>query len=74
MAVSVLNKHVPGISSNPMVAMVQGMSLNMIVGMPQAAQLGITEDKVEAILAEGMRYIALYTLTQAFILLSRFLR
>ena len=51
-ATSVLNKYVPGITSNPMVAMVQGMSLNMIVGMPQAAQLGITADKVEAILAE----------------------
>jgi hypothetical protein len=33
--------------------MVQGMSLNMIVSMPQAAQLGFTKEKVEAILAEA---------------------
>lgn len=49
----ILNQYVPGISTNPMVAMVQGMSLNMIVGMPQAAQLGFTKEKAEAILAEA---------------------
>jgi hypothetical protein len=47
-----LDKQLPGISSNPMVAMVKGMSLNMILSMPQAAQLGLTKEKVNAILAE----------------------
>jgi hypothetical protein len=51
--VGVLNQYVPGISTNPMVAMVQGMSLNMIVSMPQAAQLGFTKEKAEAIIAEA---------------------
>jgi hypothetical protein len=40
-----------------MVAMVQGMSLNMIVNMPQAAQLGFTKDKAEAIIAEANKLL-----------------
>ncbi|OGN97767.1 MAG: hypothetical protein A2Z71_05845 [Chloroflexi bacterium RBG_13_50_21] len=51
-AKAVLEKQLPGIADNPMVAMVKGMSLNMILSMPQAAQLGITKEKVNAILAE----------------------
>ena len=50
---NILDQYVPGIASNPMVGMVQGMSLNMIVSMPQAAQLGFTKDKAEAIIAEA---------------------
>jgi hypothetical protein len=49
----ILNQYVPGIATNPMVAMVQGMSLNAIVSMPQAAQLGFTKDKAEAIINEA---------------------
>ena len=48
----VLDQYLPGVSSNPMVAMVRGMTLNMILAMPQAAQLGITKEKAEALLAE----------------------
>ena len=51
-AKAVLDQHMPGISSNPMVAMVRGTSLRMIVAMPQAAQLGVTEEKVQAVLDE----------------------
>jgi hypothetical protein len=51
-AKAVLDKHLPGVSSNPMIAMVQGMSLNTLLAMPQAAQFGITKEKAEAILAE----------------------
>jgi para-nitrobenzyl esterase len=51
-AKEVMEQQMPGISSNPMVAMARGMSLKMILSMPQAAQLGITEEKVNAILAE----------------------
>jgi len=35
-----------------MVAMARGMSLNMLLSMPQAAQFGVTKEKVEAVLAE----------------------
>jgi hypothetical protein len=48
----VLEKYLPGISTNPMVAMASGMSLNMLLSMPQAAQLGLTKEKAEAMLNE----------------------
>jgi hypothetical protein len=37
--------------------MARGMSLNMLLAMPQAAQLGITKEKVEGILAEVNTYV-----------------
>jgi len=51
-AKAVLEKQMPGVANNPMVAMAKGMTLNMILSMPQAAQLGITKEKVNAVLAE----------------------
>ena len=51
-AVAVMNQYVPGISTNPMVAMVKGMTLNQVLAMPQAAQFGLTKEKAEAMLAE----------------------
>jgi hypothetical protein len=49
---AVLDEYVPGVSSNPLVAMAKGMSLKTILSMPQAAQLGLTQAKAEEILAE----------------------
>ena len=57
-AKAVLDKQLPGVSSNPMVAMAKGMTLNMLLAMPQAAQLGITKAKVEAILAEVNKQVS----------------
>jgi len=51
-AKAVLDKFLPGISSNPLVGMAKGMSLKMVLSMPQAAKLGLTEEKVEEILIE----------------------
>jgi len=51
-AKAVLDKQFPGISTNPMMAMARGMSLNALLAMPQAAQLGLTKAKAEALLAE----------------------
>jgi len=51
-AKAVLDRQFPGISSNPMMAMARGMSLNALLAMPQAAQLGLTKAKAEAMLAE----------------------
>ena len=48
----ILEKHLPGLADNPMLAMVKGLSLNMILAMPQATQFGLTKEKVESILAE----------------------
>jgi hypothetical protein len=33
--------------------MAKGMSLNMLLSLPQAAQLGLTREKAEAIVAEA---------------------
>ena len=51
-AKAVLDQQLPGVSTHPLVAMAKGMSLNMILSMPQAAQLGLTKEKAEALLAE----------------------
>lgn len=51
-AKAVLDQYLPGVSTNPMIAMVRGMSLNSLLAMPQAAQMGITREKVEGILTE----------------------
>lgn len=51
-AKAILDRHVPGASSHPMIAVAKGMSLNLILSMPQAAQAGLTREKVEAFLAE----------------------
>ncbi len=51
-AVEVLEKHVPGISSNPMIGMASGMTIKSLLAMPQAQQYGVTEEKVKTILDE----------------------
>jgi hypothetical protein len=51
-AKTVIDRYLPGVSTNPMIDMVKGMTINMILAMPQAAQLGLTKDKAEKILAE----------------------
>ena len=45
-AKAVLEKHVPGMSNHPLLAMAMGMSLKMIASFPQA---GIAPDKFKAI-------------------------
>lgn len=51
-AKAIIDQYIPGASTNPMVAMVKGMTINMVLAMPQAAQLGLTKQKAEQILAE----------------------
>lgn len=51
-AKAVLDQYLPGVSTNPLAQMAKGMSLKMILAMPQAAQLGLTQAKAEEILAE----------------------
>ncbi len=48
----ILDQHMPGVSSNPAIAMVKNMSLRAIVSNPMAASFGVTQAKVEAVLAE----------------------
>ena len=51
-AVEILEKHVPGVSKNPMLGLAKGMTLKSILAMPQAKQAGLTEDMVTKVLAE----------------------
>ncbi len=48
----VLEQYAPGITTNPMVGMLKGMTIAKLVAMPQAAQFGLTKAKAEEIIAE----------------------
>lgn len=51
-ALEVLERHVPGVSTNPMIGMASGMTIKSLLAMPQAQQYGVTEEKVRTILDE----------------------
>jgi hypothetical protein len=51
-AVEILERHVPGVSKNPMIGLAKGMTLKSLLAMPQAKQAGITEEMVQKVLAE----------------------
>ena len=51
-AVELLEQYVPGASTNPMVGMAEGMSLRSLLALPQAKELGITEERVTNVLAQ----------------------
>jgi hypothetical protein len=51
-AVEVLEKHVPGVSNNPMIGMASSMTIKSLLAMPQARQYGVTEEKVKQVLDE----------------------
>ena len=51
-AVEILEKYVPGISKNPMVALAKGMTLKKLLEIPQAKQAGLTEEMVLKVLEE----------------------
>ncbi len=55
-AKELLEKKMPGITSNPLIGLAKGMTLNTILSMPQAAQMGITKEQVESLLAEVNKY------------------
>jgi hypothetical protein len=48
-AKAVLEKYLPGFSTNPQIGMAMGMSLKMIAAFPQA---GISPDKLKAMVDE----------------------
>lgn len=51
-AVETLDRYVPGLSTNPMLGMAEGMTLRSLLELPQAKQFGITEEMVLGVLAE----------------------
>lgn len=48
----ILEKHIPGISTNPLLGLLRGVTLKEIVDMPQAKEAGISEERVKNVLAE----------------------
>ena len=57
-AKAVMDQYLPGVSSNPMIDMVKSSSLRALISMPQVAMLGITQEKVQAILDEVNKRVA----------------
>jgi hypothetical protein len=51
-ALKILEKYAPGITTNPMIGMAKGMALDMLLTFPQAKQYGITKEMVLKVLAE----------------------
>lgn len=51
-AVKVLEKYAPGITTNPMIGLAKGMALDALLALPQAKQYGITKEMVLKVLAE----------------------
>jgi hypothetical protein len=51
-AVKIIERHAPGVSTNPMIGLAKGMSLRSVVSMPQAKQAGLTEEMINQVLAE----------------------
>ncbi len=51
-AKAIVEKYLPGVSTNPMVTLAKGMTLKALLATPQAAQFGITKEKVENVLTE----------------------
>ncbi len=48
-----IDQYLPGVADNPMLSMVEGMTLQAVVDNPMAGQFGITEEKVQSILDQA---------------------
>ena len=48
----IFDKHIPGLSSNPMVAMGKKLAIKYLLKQPQAKGLGFTQEKVDTIIEE----------------------
>ncbi len=51
-AIQVLEKRVPGITSNPMIGLAKGMTLRSLLAMPQVQQAGVNEKMITDVLNE----------------------
>jgi hypothetical protein len=49
---AIFDKHIPGLSSNPMVAMGKKLAIKYLMKQPQAKGMGFTQEKVDAIIEE----------------------
>jgi hypothetical protein len=53
----IIEQHFPGITTNPIVGFIKQVTLNNILSMPHAEQLGLTKEKAEVMLAEVNRFL-----------------
>lgn len=53
----VLDDHFPGISENPVMGMAKGLTINMVLSMPFADDLGITKEKAQKMLDEVNKFV-----------------
>ena len=51
-AVEMLEQYMPGASTNPMLGMAEGMTLRSLLELPQARQLGVSEEMVTNVLSQ----------------------
>ena len=49
---AIFDKHIPGLSSNPMVKMGKKLAIKYLLKQPQAKGLGFTQEAVDAIIEE----------------------
>jgi hypothetical protein len=49
---AIFDKHIPGLSSNPMVAMGKKLAIKYLLKQPQAKGLGFTKENVDLIIEE----------------------
>lgn len=49
---AIFDKHIPGLSSNPMVAMAKELAIKYLLKQPQAKGMGFTPEKVQAVIDE----------------------
>jgi hypothetical protein len=49
---AILEKHLPGVTSNPLVKMALGMTLKSVASFKQAKQVGLTPEKYAAIVED----------------------
>jgi hypothetical protein len=51
-AITVMERYVPGVSKNPILALAKDETLRSLLAMPQVKEFGITEEMVTKLLAE----------------------
>ena len=51
-AKKIIEKYARGVTTNPLIGMAKGLTINNILALPQAKQYGLTKEKAEEILAE----------------------
>jgi len=52
LAVEIIEKYAPGLTKNPMLFLVKRKSLESLLEVPQAKEMGLTKEMLEKLLAE----------------------